>query len=217
MKIHREGHQIIFYFSFLLLSLLVMSFWLVSSIFLLVVISFSVSCFISFLFRFFRYPNRTFKPGDKTVLCPADGKIVVIEKAYEKEYLKRECTLVSIFMSIWDVHVNWYPIAGKITYYKHHPGKFIVAKQPKSSEMNERNSIVIKNNNGLEILTRQIAGTVARRIVSTASLGRKVVQGEEMGIIRFGSRVDIYLPPEADVLVKLNDKVKARKDLIAFI
>src|SRR4030043_145363 len=143
---------------------------------------------------FFRNPARPVVPDETAVCCPADGKVVVIEKTLEKEYFKDERWQVSIFMSPLNVHVNRYPVSGLVTYFRYHAGKYLVAWHPKSSELNERATVVIKNAGGREILERQIAGAVARRIVPYAKEGARASQGDELGFIKFGSRVDIFLP-----------------------
>jgi phosphatidylserine decarboxylase len=157
------------------------------------------------VFRFFRVPKRKFLTDENVAVAPADGKVVAIEQVTESEYFKEPRTLVSIFMSVYNVHMNWFPVAGTVSYFKYHPGKYLVARHPKSSELNERTTVVIKNNQH-EILVRQIAGYVARRIICYANPGRKVLQSEEMGFIKFGSRLDIYLPADAKICVKLQDK-----------
>lgn len=164
---------------------------------------------------FFRSPLRPVFPDENTVFCPADGKIVVVEKTIEKEYFNDERWQVSVFMSPLNVHVNRYPISGLVTYFKYHPGKYLVAWHPKSSELNERSTVVIKNTKGQEILVRQIAGAVARRIVTYAKEGIQIRQGDELGFIKFGSRVDIFLPLDAEIKVTLNQKVKGNVDVIA--
>jgi phosphatidylserine decarboxylase len=164
---------------------------------------------------FFRDPARPVTPDDSTIYCPADGKVVVIEKTFEKEYFKDERLQVSVFMSPLNVHVNRYPVSGRVTYFKYHAGKYLVAWHPKSSELNERATVVIKDVNGHEILVRQIAGAVARRIVPYAKEGNQVKQGDELGFIKFGSRVDIFLPPDAEIKVSLNQKVKGNVDVLA--
>jgi phosphatidylserine decarboxylase len=163
---------------------------------------------------FFRDPSRPVVPDETAILCPADGKVVVIEKTVEKEYFKDERWQVSIFMSPLNVHVNRFPVSGRITYFNYHPGKYLVAWHPKSSELNERATVVMNNEKGKEILVRQIAGAVARRIVPYAKEGMLVKQGDELGFIKFGSRVDIFLPPDTDIKVSLNQKVKGNVDVI---
>jgi phosphatidylserine decarboxylase len=165
--------------------------------------------------RFFRYPQRTVNTGVNHILSSADGTIVAIEETYEEEYFKENRLLISVFMSPFNVHINWYPFSGIVKYVKYHEGKYLVAYHPKSSELNERNSIVIEKEPGKNIMMRQIAGVMARRIISYTKEKDIAEQGEEFGIIRFGSRVDFYLPLDVDVKVKLNDKVKAQLTVIA--
>ncbi len=160
-----------------------------------------------FILRFFRDPKRTV-PQEGFVYAPADGKVVVIEKCTESEYFNDERIQVSVFMSVWNVHINWYPVEGNLSYYQYHPGKYLIARHPKSSTLNERNTLVIKTTVGTEILIRQIAGIVARRIISYATAGKNVKLGDEMGFIRFGSRVDIFLPVGTEILVKPGQHVR---------
>jgi phosphatidylserine decarboxylase len=157
--------------------------------------------------RFFRVPRRSIAPVEDLILAPADGKVVVIEKVYEDEFLKKECIQVSIFMSIYNVHVNWFPMKGKVKAFKYHPGKYLVARHPKSSELNERTSILMESGSR-EILVRQIAGFVARRIVCYAGAGKEVSQDEELGFIKFGSRLDLFLPLDAKIMTELGQKTK---------
>jgi phosphatidylserine decarboxylase len=157
---------------------------------------------------FFRKSHRHFIPNDKTISSPADGTVMAVELTTENEFFNEKKIQVSIFMSVWNVHINWYPVSGKIIYYKYHPGKYLVARYPKSSLLNERNTIVIDNPGNGQILVRQIAGAVARRIVSYVHDEKMVSQGEELGFIRFGSRVDLFLPPEITILVKPGDAVR---------
>lgn len=158
--------------------------------------------------RFFRVPRRRPFIDETSIISPADGKIVAIEKIYQEEYLESECIQVSVFMSIHDVHINYYPVSGTVTYLRYHPGKYLLARHPKSSVLNERNSVGITTSWG-PVLVRQIAGTVARRIKWYAKMDQKVRQGSEMGFIKFGSRLDIFIPLEADTELKvnLNDRV----------
>lgn len=153
--------------------------------------------------------------GIDHILSTADGKVVAIEETYEEEYFKENRLLISVFMSPFNVHINWYPFNGVVKYVKYHEGKYLVAYHPKSSELNERNSIVVEKEPSKNILIRQIAGIMARRIISYANEGEVIEQGEEFGIIRFGSRVDFYLPLNVDVKVKLNEKVTAQQTVIA--
>lgn len=163
---------------------------------------------IAFLvFRFFRYPARKISSSMEYILAPADGKIVAIEQVTESEYFRDERIQVSIFMSIHNVHINWYPIHGIVKYFKYHSGKYLLARHPKSSNLNERSSTVISNEHG-EILVRQIAGYVARRIICNAKPGQKVDNSMELGFIKFGSRLDVILPLDTEVLVDIGQKSK---------
>ncbi len=164
--------------------------------------------------QFFRVPNRSVEYDDGKILCPADGKVVVIEKVYESEYLKEDRIQVSIFMSPLNVHINWSPMKGLVKYAKYHPGKFLVAWHPKSSTENERTTFVFENQKGA-VLVRQIAGFLARRIVYYAKEQQQINQGEEFGFIKFGSRVDLLLPTTAKILVDLDQKVVGKKTVIA--
>lgn len=213
MTIHKEGKTT------LLLSFLILTIFNVLVYYILPKFTtiFLVLSFIKFVFlvSFFRKPTRDVEnPSDSVLFSPADGKIVVIEKVFEEEYLKKECLLVSVFMSPLNVHINWYPITGVVTYFKYHPGKFFAAWNPKSSTENERTTIGLQTTNG-EIVIRQIAGALARRIVCYSSEHHKVKQGSELGFIKFGSRVDIYLPLETKMQVKLGDVVNGNITQIA--
>ena len=167
------------------------------------------------ILQFFRSPKKNIIIDEGSVLCPADGKVVVIEETQETEYLKDRRIQVSIFMSPINVHVNRNPISGEVTYFKYHPGKFLVAWHPKSSTDNERTTLVVKSNSGIELLFRQIAGAMARRIVWYVNQGQQVKQGEEFGFIKFGSRVDLFLPLDAKIDVNIGDKVTGGKAIIA--
>ena len=163
--------------------------------------------FFILIVQFFRHPHITTPQGDDLVIAPADGKVVVIEEVEEPEFIKGKCRQISIFMSPLNVHVNRYPVSGSVIYEKYHPGKYLVAWHPKSSDKNERTTIVIKNKNFGNIMYRQIAGMVARRIVNYANEGLMVAQGEDSGFIKFGSRVDLFLPLNSQLLVKEGDRV----------
>ena len=165
-------------------------------------------CVLGLMLIFFRNPKRLHVVRDTDlIMAPADGKVVVIEKTFEKEYLNAEVIQVSIFMSPLNVHSNRSPVAGDVVYQQYHPGEYLVAWHPKSSELNERNTLVIRRKQNL-ILIRQIAGKVARKIVSYTQVGATLTRGEEFGFIKFGSRVDVFLPVETTVLVKIGDHVK---------
>ena len=172
--------------------------------------------FMGFVLFFFRVPKRNTVAGDNVVTSVADGRIVVIEKVYESEFLKRECMQVSVYMDFFNVHVNYWPIDGEVTYYKYHPGKYMLAYLPKASELNEHTSTAMKTQYG-ELLFKQLAGTFARRIVCYAKPGENVIKGAECGIIKFGSRIDMYLPLDADIKVKLGDCVRASESVIAVL
>lgn len=167
------------------------------------------------IIQFFRSPNKTITIDDGIVLCPADGKVVVIEETEETEYLKDRRIQVSIFMSPINVHVNRNPVSGIVSFFKYHPGKFLVAWHPKSSTDNERTTVVVKTESGVEVLFRQIAGAMARRIVWYVKEGQEVKQGEEFGFIKFGSRVDLFLPLDSKINVNIGDKVTGGKSIIA--
>ena len=166
-----------------------------------------------FVFYFFRVPHRETVQGESVVTSAADGEVVIVEKVYEDEYIHGECIQVSVYMDFFNVHVNFWPLSGEVTYYKYHPGKYFLAFMPKASELNEHTSIAIKNGRG-EVFFKQIAGTFARRIVTYAKVGNAGVKGEQCGIIKFGSRVDMFLPLDADIKVEVGDYVKACESVI---
>lgn len=165
--------------------------------------------------QFFRHPKRSIVLNEKHVIAPADGKVVVIEETTETEVLKDRRIQVSIFMSPINVHVNRFPVGGKVTFSKYHPGLYLVAWHPKSSTENERTTVVVETNSKVSVLIRQIAGALARRIVCYAKAGDSAKQGDEMGFIKFGSRVDLYLPLGTKINVKLEQKVRGGETIIA--
>lgn len=167
------------------------------------------------ILQFFRNPKRTTDLNDINIVSPVDGKVVVIEEVFEKEYFRDQRLMVSVFMSPINVHVTRHPVGGKVKYSKYHPGKYLVAWHPKASEENERTTVVVENEVAGEILYRQIAGALAKRIVNYAEAGNEVIQGSDSGFIKFGSRVDVFLPLDSDIQVKLNEKVKGGMSLIA--
>ncbi len=217
MTIHKEG-----YVSLLLTSIVLLVINVIADTFLnpnyseiqLGIIIISAILFLIVL-QFFRSPKRELTINDRYIIAPADGKVVVIEQTDETEILKDRRIQVSIFMSPLNVHVNRYPISGQVTYSKYHPGLFLVAWHPKSSTENERTTVVIENNAKVPILLRQIAGALARRIVCYPKSGWMVKQGEELGFIKFGSRVDLFLPLTAKIKVGLEQKVKGGVTVIA--
>ena len=164
---------------------------------------------------FHMVPRRNRVGSSTEVSAVADGKIVHIEKAFEKEILKRDCVMVSIYMDFWDVHANFWPVTGNVTYTMYHPGEHFLAFKPKASEENEHTCTAIRTPEGKEVFFKQLAGGFARRIVCYAKPGMEVVAGEQCGIIKFGSRIDIYLPPEAEILVHIGDTVRACETIIA--
>jgi phosphatidylserine decarboxylase len=167
---------------------------------------------------FFRNPQREISvPSENIVYAPADGKVVVVEEVIDKEYFNEPRIQVSIFMSPLNVHVNRVPISGEVKYFKYHDGRYLVAWHPKSSHHNERTTIVIKTLRGIEILIRQIAGAVARRVVCYAEVGKSMKQGEDLGFIKFGSRVDLLLPIDAEIKVNVGDKAVGNKSIIAYL
>lgn len=180
--------------------------WILSAVF------FGLSVFITY---FFRVPKRQEAGSGTLVSSVADGKVVICEKVFEKEYLKRDCIQVSVYMDFFDVHVNFWPVSGEVTYYKYHPGRYLLAFLPKSSELNEHSSTCIKTKDGKEVFFKQIAGTFARRIVNYAEPGMEVQAGKQCGVIKFGSRIDIFLPLDADIQVELGDYVDACETIIA--
>jgi len=165
--------------------------------------------------QFFRNPKRFPPHGEDIVIAPADGKIVAIEEIEESEYFKKKMLQISIFMSPLNVHVNRYPVSGNVTYSQYHAGAYLVAWHPKSSTLNERTAVVVKTANGFEVMHKQIAGAVARRIINYAKTGSKAIQGADCGFIRFGSRVDIVLPLDANILVKVGDKARGGEQILA--
>ncbi len=169
------------------------------------------------ILQFFRNPKRVTEKNDQHIVSPVDGKVVVIEKVYEKEYFKDERLQVSIFMSPLNVHVTRYALGGEVTFSKYHPGKYLVAWHPKSSELNERTTVVVKNPVFGEVLYRQIAGALARRIVNYATVGDQVEQGTDAGFIKFGSRVDVFLPVDTPIEVVINQTVRGGEDVIAHL
>lgn len=169
---------------------------------------------MGFVMFFFRVPQRNTVPGDNVVTSVADGRVVVVEKVFEAEHLNCECMQVSVYMDFFNVHVNYWPIDGEVTYYKYNPGKYMLAYLPKASELNEHTSVGIKSPYG-EILFKQLAGTFARRIVCYAIPGNQEVKGDQCGIIKFGSRIDMYLPLDADIKVQIGDYVRACESVIA--
>lgn len=217
MKIHKEGYRIIAVAFLILLALAILIYFVFSQVDILRYILYSLTVLtLFFTIRFFRYPTRTIIEDENAIYAPADGKIVIIENIMGNKYFQEETIQISIFMSVWNVHVNFYPISGEVTMCDYFPGDKMVAWHPKSSELNEHSSVIVEDNKKRKILIKQIAGALARRIVCNAKKGEKVQQGEELGIIKFGSRVDVLLPANARINVKMNQKVKAKKTILAY-
>ncbi len=212
---HKEGHKIIIV-SFLLsaiFTVLIENF--ITTYNIKITLQTSVLLFFILILQFFRNPTRKTIIDPNKIIAPVDGKVVIIKEVFEKEYFKKKKLQVSIFMSPINVHVTRYAISGKVVLSKYHPGKYLVAWHPKSSEKNERTTIVIKSKVFGEILYRQIAGALARRIINYAKIGQNVIQGDDAGFIKFGSRVDLFLPLKTNIKVNLNDHVKGGIDSIA--
>lgn len=213
MKLHREGYLIILIGVLILGAIHVGNYFLLQATgwdWLYYLLTLGELVMLYLIVQFFRVPNRTVNAEDLDIVCPADGKVVVIEEVEETEYFKDKRIQISIFMSPLNVHANWNPIKGIVKYVKYHPGLFLVAWHPKSSTDNERSTFVVEHENGKEVLFRQIAGAVARRICYYAKEGDKVNQGTEFGFIKFGSRIDLFLPLDAKVDVKIGDKVQGK-------
>lgn len=216
IRIHKEGYPVI-----------VLVFVLLATLVTVINIFFPIQTIIHFLLymagivfyffvvRFFRDPIRPVTPNNDIILSGADGKVVVIEEVSETEYFNEAKIQLSVFMSPTNVHVNWYPVSGIIKYFKHNQGSYFIASKPKSSTENERTSLVIETPDKREIMFRQIAGTVARRIICYAKEGKDILQGDEMGIIKFGSRFDFFLPLDVQINVKIGDKVVGNETVIA--
>ena len=205
---HKEGHRIIIASFFFTISVIISSDILIGPENIKIILQSGFLFFYSMILWFFRNPKRNIIIDDNVILSPADGKIVDIKEVNENEFFKDDRIKISIFLSITNIHVTRFPISGKIIYNKYHPGKYLLAWHPKSSEKNERTSVVISNNSFGNILYRQIAGAVARRIVNYAKTNLEVIQGEDSGFIKFGSRVDIFLPLNSNISVKKGQNVK---------
>ena len=217
MKLHKEGNNIIPGFVIGAVGIYLLLTWLIPlEIFKLALGGLS-AIFLFFVVAFFRVPNIKVPVGDDLVIAPAEGKVVVIEKVMVDEFLEEERMQVSIFMSPLNVHINRAPVSGRINYYCYHPGKYLVAWHPKSSTNNERTSICFETSNGVRVFMRQIAGAVARRIAFYKEVEDEVSAADEVGFIRFGSRVDIFLPLEANLRVKIGDKTTGGETIIAHL
>ena len=212
---HKEGSKIILISTSLTIIILLLSRYFIPIKWLEMTVELITLAFLIIVLQFFRNPKRTVAINDHHIIAPVDGKVVVIEEVFEPEYFKDKRLQVSIFMSPINVHVTRYPMNGTVKYSKYHPGKYLVAWHPKASTENERTSIVLENSVFGEILYRQVAGALAKRIVNYAVEGTQVVQGEDAGFIKFGSRVDLYLPLGSNVNVKLNEVAVGGKTIIS--
>lgn len=216
MTIHKEGYGTIFLVLIVLLAINTGIYFLagIEVTNYTALASFAV---FALVLNFFRNPKREAIIQDGAIVAPADGKIVTIEEVEETEYLKTKCIQVSIFMSVFNVHINWFPIKGVVKYFRHHNGRFMAAYLPKSSTENERTTVVVENDKGTQILFRQVAGAMARRIVCYAKEETTVTQGQQTGFIKFGSRVDLYLPLDTRIDVELDQKVTGRQTIIGWL
>eukprot|EP01132_Coremiostelium_polycephalum_P000013 gene13-19_t len=218
LRIHKEGRIIIrnSVFILLVLNLVIIGVFHVSK-WIAAPLILSSALLMAWILHFFRDPVRKIIKQDDVLLSPADGQIVAIKQTYEEEYFKADRIQISIFMSPFNVHVNRSPMTGVLSYFKYHAGKYLVAFHPKSSTKNERTTAVVKRKDGLEVLFRQIAGFVARRIKFYPKVGEQIQQGDEVGFIKFGSRLDIFLPLDADIHVNLKEHVRGGQSIIAKI
>lgn len=216
MTIHKEGRTLLFILLLVLFAVNALIAWFFPERVLTqqIVIVISIIVYVVVL-QFFRSPNVQVLSNDNHILAPADGRIVTIEETEESEYLHERRKQISIFMSPINVHVNRSPVAGVVSFYRYHQGKYLVAWHPKSSTENERTTLAVKMANGVEILFRQIAGAVARRIKCYVKEGQPLTQGQEFGFIKFGSRVDVFIPTNARVIVAVGDKTVAGKTILA--
>jgi phosphatidylserine decarboxylase len=210
MKINKEGYKIISVSGVICLAIWGFIYFLLNKhedIVLLVLSGLVLSVFWFLIVSFFREPRRVKIHDPELVFSPCDGRVVVTEVVYEDEYMKRDMLQISIFMSITNIHMNWLPVAGVVEYFKYHPGRFLIAWHPKSSTENERTTSVVKLDNGKSVLFRQVAGLIARRIVSYIKVGDRVNQNDVFGFIKFGSRIDVLVPKDSELLVEIGDPV----------
>ncbi|TYA84057.1 phosphatidylserine decarboxylase family protein [Seonamhaeicola marinus] len=212
---HKEGHKIILITFLIVIAGTLLTDYFVSIAWLRMLIMLTLLVFLVLILQFFRNPKRRTILNEEQVISPVDGKVVVIEEVFEKEYFKEKRLQVSVFMSPINVHVTRYPIGGNVLFSKYHPGKYLVAWHPKASEENERTTIVVENQSYGKVLYRQIAGALAKRIVNYAKVDDKAIQGADAGFIKFGSRVDLFLPLDTNIKVELNQKVRGGETVIA--
>lgn len=214
---HKEGHKIIIFTTAIVVAATILADEFITISWLRMLLQIAFLVFFVLILQFFRNPKRHTQINDNNVVSPVDGKVVVIEEVEETEFFKDKRIQVSVFMSPINVHVTRYPIGGKVVYSKYHPGKYLVAWHPKSSTENERTTVVVENKTFGKVLFRQIAGALAKRIVNYAKADDTVLQGSDQGFIKFGSRVDVFLPLGTDIKVTLNQKVRGGESVIASI
>jgi len=214
VKIHEDGRGTIAFIWFICLCLIAIFVSFINPKLVWIPLVVLMSFIMVFIMFFFRVPVRGNINGKNVVTSVADGQVVIVEKVFEPEYLKCECMQVSVYMSFFNVHVNYWPMDGENSYYQYHPGKYLLAWMPKASELNEHASLAVKNEHG-EIFFKQMAGTFARRIVTYDSVGEQVEKATQCGIIKFGSRIDMFLPLTADIRVEVGDEVRACESVIA--
>jgi phosphatidylserine decarboxylase len=212
---HKEGYKIIIITFLFVVGCVLITDFFISLTWLRTLIMLVLLAFLIIILQFFRNPKRHTVLNNKQVVSPVDGKVVVIEEVFEKEFFNEKRLQVSVFMSPINVHVTRYPIGGKVIFSKYHPGKYLVAWHPKASEENERTTVVVENETYGKVLYRQIAGALAKRIVNYAKVDNKAIQGGDSGFIKFGSRVDLFLPIDTNIKVKLNQKVRGGESIIA--
>lgn len=214
MKIHKDGRGTIITIWFICLSVIVIAVSFIDPKFVWIPLVILMGFMMMFIMFFFRVPVRGNIAGENVVTSVADGEVVIVEKVFEPEYFKCECMQVSVYMSFFNVHVNYWPVSGINTYYKYHPGRYFLAWMPKASELNEHASLAVKNEHG-EVFFKQMAGTFARRIVTYDEVGQPVEKATQCGIIKFGSRIDMFLPLDAEINVEVGDEVRACESVIA--
>ena len=217
MKVHRAGIITINYATAILAAVILLSWFFITDTVIKVTLLATAAVVYILIIQFFRYPQRTIVQNETLILSPADGKVCDIKEFVENEYLKTKCLQISIFMSPTNVHINWIPAPGKVTYMKHKDGEFYAAFKDKSAEENERTTTAIQLKDGREIVMRQIAGAMARRIINYVTVGDQVDQTTEVGFIRFGSRVDLFLPLNTKLNIKLGDKVTGSQTIIGVL
>lgn len=214
MRIHREGHSLLAGLGLVLIIVNTAAWMLLPRMVALLILGAAVLILLFFR-QFFRNPSRVTPAAPNNIVSPADGTIIAIEPVPENEFFQDERLKISIYMSAFDVHLNRVPLNGQVIYSRYHPGKYLVAFHPKSSELNERNTVVIEGENGQQVLLRQIAGILARRIRIYIQVGQRVCAGDELGFIKLGSRCDVFLPLDTRVLVQMQQKVKGGETLLA--